>query len=376
MFFHYAKFSLFHILTCVAIVSVFLGNQWIVWGYLLITGFIVLGDTFMGDDTESPKYSSPWILTAQLYLALPLLILLFLASMWQVNDLDKFGIGTTLTQLTGYDFIQAREQTQLWQYTIGVFFVGLMVSTVGTITGHELVHRTWNKTSLVIGRWLLAFSFDANFSVEHVYGHHRHVATKNDPATAPRGRNVYKHILVSSYSGNISAWNIEKARLKSKSLALISIHNICIRGYLMSLSLIAFSYLLAGLAGLAFFILSGIWAKCMLEIVNYMEHYGLQRVPKKRVEPKHSWNTNRRISSWAMFNLSRHSHHHANANIPFHKLSPYQSSPKMISGYLSTIIITLIPPLWFKMMESRLASWDKDYANDEERALIAQQQNS
>jgi fatty acid desaturase len=374
MFFHYAKFSLFHLLTCVTIVSVLLGHQWIVWGYIAITSFIVLGDTFTGDDIKSPEYRFPWILTAQLYLALPLLIALFLVSMWQVGKFDHFGIGSILSQLTGYEFLQAREQTQWWQYAIGVFFVGLMIATIGTITGHELVHRTWSKTSLVIGRWLLAFSFDANFSVEHVYGHHRHVATKDDPATAPRGRNVYTHIVLSSFYGNISAWNIEKARLKSKKLGLISIHNICIRGYLMSLCLVIASYLLAGPAGLAFFTLSGIWAKCMLEIVNYMEHYGLQRVPKKRVEPKHSWNTNRRISSWALFNLSRHSHHHANANIPFHNLSPYQSSPKMISGYLSTIIITLIPPLWFKMMQSRLADWDNHYANDQERALIAQQQ--
>lgn len=373
-FLHYAKFSLFHVLTLFTIVAVFMGQNWIIWGYITITAFIILGDVCLGDDRETPEYQYPWILTLQLYAALPLLIILFLVSMWHFSETDVFAIGAYFSQLSGYDFLQAKETTLWWQYFIGVFFVGLMMSTVGTITAHELVHRTWSNTSVTIGRWLMAFSFDANFSVEHVYGHHRYVSTQEDPATAPRGRNVYQHIVISSYLGNISAWNIEKARLKSKKHSTFSYHNVCIRGYLMSLCLLLIAYVIGGLLGLLFFTLAGVWSKCLLEIVNYMEHYGLQRVPKKRVEPKHSWNTNKRISSWAMFNLSRHSHHHANANVPFHKLSPYESSPEMISGYLATITLTLIPPLWFKLMAPKLAHWDQHYANQQERDLIKQQQ--
>lgn len=91
---------------------------------------------------------------------------------------------------------------------------GLMVGMVGTITGHELTHRTWDPISMFVGRWLLAFSFDSNFAIEHVYGHHRYVSTRENPATAPRVRNVYAHILISTLRGNISAWNIEKERLQ------------------------------------------------------------------------------------------------------------------------------------------------------------------
>ena len=90
---------------------------------------------------------------------------------------------------------------------------GLMIGMVGTIPAHELTHRTWDRVSMLIGRWLLAFSFDTVFSIEHVYGHHRYVSTEEDPATAPRGRNVYAHIVASTVKGNVSAWHIERRRL-------------------------------------------------------------------------------------------------------------------------------------------------------------------
>lgn len=369
---HYAKFSLFHMLTLTTVAAMLLGNDWIPLAYLFITAFIVLGDAFLGDDTTTPDYRYPGLLTFQLYLALPLLILLMFVSLWAVSDVDHFGLGRQLSDIAGYDLLASRQLTEDWHFVIAIFFIGLMVSTVGTVTGHELVHRTWDSTSVTIGRWLLAFSFDANFSVEHVYGHHKHVATSVDPATAPRGRSVYRHIILSTIKGNISAWNIEKQRLLRKKHRLLSFHNVCLRGYGMSLILLGLAFWMAGLTGLLFFTACGLWAKVMLEMTNYMEHYGLVRTAKSRVEPRHSWNTNRRISSWAMFNLSRHSHHHAHGQLPFHKLQPYPQAPQMFSGYLSTLLVTLVPPLWYKMMAPRLAYWDEHLASPEERRIVAE----
>lgn len=369
---HYLKFSLFHILTLLSIVAIAMGSDWIVWGYLFVSLFIILGDMFLGNDESTPAYPSQVVLNLQLYLALPLLLALVLVSLWSVSSQDHFGLGSQFSVWFEYDFLASREQTALWQHVVSVFFVGLMISTVGTVTGHELVHRTWSNASMLTGRWLLAFSLDANFSIEHVFGHHRHVATDCDPASAPRGRNVYAHILISTIKGNISAWHIEAKRLKGKKLALMSYHNVCIRGYLMSLVLVCLAYLIAGVPGFIFFVASAIWAKCMLEIVNYVEHYGLVRVPGKRVEPRHSWNTNRKISSWALFNLSRHSHHHARSQTPYHKLNPYPQAPEMVTGYLASVFLALIPPLWFFLMSPRLTQWDKDYATDEERAIVEQ----
>ena len=119
----------------------------------------------------------------------------------------------------------------------------------------------------------MALSFDANFSIEHVYGHHRYVATSQDPATAPRGRNVYHHIISSSIGGYRSSWRIETQRLERKSQSIISWHNQCLRGYAMSIVWMILAYAIAGVAGVVFFIGVGIVGKSMLEIVNYMEHY-------------------------------------------------------------------------------------------------------
>jgi alkane 1-monooxygenase len=116
-------------------------------------------------------------------------------------------------------------------------------------------------------------------------------------------------------------------------------------------------------------------AKLILEIVNYMEHYGLVRDPKQPVKPKHSWNSNRKVSCWAMFNLPRHSHHHAQGAVPFEKLQAMEDAPVMISGYISTIGIVLVPPLWFKLMQPKLAHWDAHFANEQELAILKRQAN-
>ena len=96
------------------------------------------------------------------------------------------------------------------------------------------------------------------------------------------------------------------------------------------------------------------------------------RNPKVPVQPRHSWNTNKRISSWAMFNLTRHSHHHADGNVPYQDLRPYEDAPMMINGYLTTILVTLIPPLWHYLMVPKVLAWDEKYASKEELILAKQ----
>ena len=103
-----------------------------------------------------------------------------------------------------------------------------------------------------------------------------------------------------------------------------------------------------------------------------MEHYGLVRDPADDVQPYHSWNTNRRMSSWTMFNLTRHSHHHAKGEVPYHKLRPYPDAPMMLGGYLTTIIVALVPPLWHRLMTPRVLEWDKRYASPRELVLAAE----
>ncbi|MYM28548.1 alkane 1-monooxygenase [Duganella sp. CY15W] len=369
---HYLKYFLFHMIGLCALASIVAGGSSIPLGLVAILGLYLLGDAIGGDDVSTPTFRHPGILTFQLWLALPLLALIVFASVWSVCTADVLGFGARVTQLTGYDVLAARTATSMPQHLAGIVLTGLMIGMIGTITAHELTHRTWDPVSMLIGRWLLAFSFDTTFAIEHVYGHHRYVSTRDDPATAPRGRNVYLHVLISTIRGNASAWLIEQKRLQREGRSVVSPRNAFIRGHLMSVVLVAAAWSAGGLAAAGYFVLCGLAGKALLEIVNYMEHYGIVRDPATPVQPRHSWNTNRRLSSWTMFNLTRHSHHHAQGEVAYQDLKPFQHAPMMVSGYLTTIVVAMIPPLWHRLMTPKVLAWDRDFATPAERQLAAE----
>ncbi len=358
---HYLKFCVFQLLTVPFFIGISLGGWWMALGLGCLLLVIVGGDLLSGDDHTEPHYRHPWILNGLLYSSLPLICLVFFMVMWSVSNQDWLGYGQWLHSWTGYDALAARTLNQWWHYVPLCFGAALLVSMVGTIPAHELTHRTSKPLAMLTGRWLLAFSWDTSFSIEHVYGHHRYVGTPRDPATAPRGRNVYAHILHSTLAGNLSAWKLEQQRLRRQQQKVLGIHNRFLRGIAMSLSLSGLAYILAGWQGLLMFSLSALFAKAALEVVNYIEHYGIERPINQPVKPYHSWNSTKKISSWASFNLTRHSHHHARAQLPFYQLKPYPDAPDLPTGYLGSMLLALIPPLWFRMMAPKLKRWDQLY---------------
>lgn len=369
--FDYAKYFLFHVIGLFAAGVITLGGSTVTVGVVTILVLYVIGDGVLGDDKSTPRFRYPQILTMQLWLALPLLALILFTSVWTMCPGDPLGFGAWVTSWSGYDIIASREATTFGQHVWAWLGTGLMIGLVGTIPAHELTHRTWDPISMGVGRWLLAPSFDTIFAIEHVYGHHRYVSTLDDPATAPRGRNVYAHIVISTIRGNVSAWHIERRRLEKRRLPVLSWHNMFLRGHAMSVLLVAGAFAMGGWKAALYFIACALWGKALLEIVNYMEHYGIVRNPATPVQPRHSWNTNRRVSSWTMFNLTRHSHHHAQGEVPYQDLRPYEQAPMMLSGYLTTIIVALVPPLWHSIMTPKVLAWDRDFATDEERKLAA-----
>jgi len=167
----------------------------------------------------------------------------------------------------------------------------------------------------------------------------------------------------------VSAWRIEAHRLHKRRLPVVSWHNRFLTGHAMSAALVGAAWWMGGLWAAAYFIACGLWGKALLEIVNYMEHYGMGRDPSVPVQPRHSWNTNKRLSSWTMFYLTRHAHHHAQGEVPFQDLRPMADAPMMIGGYLTTIMITRIPPLWHRLMIPKLRHWDAHFASPREREL-------
>jgi alkane 1-monooxygenase len=368
----YLRHLLFHAVGVVMAVALVAGGGWITTALLGLVAFFVIGDALVGDDLSTPHCTHPGWLTVQLWLALPLLLCIVFIAIWSASPGDPLGFGAAVNALTGYDALAAREATRGLHWVSAVFLTGLMIGTIGTIVAHELIHRAWDPVSLAVGRCLLAFSFDTAFAIEHVHGHHRSVCTPADPATAPRGRSAWTHIAVSTWQGQRSAWHIECARLRRRGQRVLSRHNAMLSGALLSATLVAGAWALGGGAAALFFVLAGLWGKALLEVVNYMEHYGLVRDPAEPVQPRHSWNTNRALSCWALFNLPRHAHHHTRGALPFQALQPMPQAPALLGGYMSTILVALVPPLWHHLMTPRLLQWDAQHANATERELARQ----
>lgn len=242
----------------------------------------------------------------------------------------------------------------LWYEHIGLLLnVGLILGTSGINVAHELGHRKekWHHWM----SWLLLLpSHYLHFFIEHNKGHHRYIATTEDPATARKDEPIYSFWLRSIKDSYLHAWTIEKEKLSLQHKNFWGPHNLmlwfisCSIAYILLFALVfnlyvAFMVSIAGVIGLLF-----------LESVNYIEHYGLLR---KSTEPVHeglSWDADQPLGRIFLYELTRHADHHTNASKPYQTLQASHHSPKMAFGYPASIILALIPGLWFKIMNPRL----------------------
>jgi hypothetical protein len=369
MQFRHLQYASMNLLLVFNLVTMLLGGWWLWAGF--IAAFLLASVVDEAAGEEKTVDSGPQaFLDAMLFLSLPLLFLNSVALAIVVGA-SPTGIWGSALSRVGVD-LAAVQAASTWPMLLGALTgMGLYIGSAGTNVAHELVHRTHSRSALLTGRWLLAFSFDTTFSIEHVHGHHRHIATSQDPATAQRGENALSFFLRSTTNGNISAARIEAERLARKSLPLWSFHNRIITGQLMSLALLVIAYVIGDWLAVAAAIFAGIHGKLYLELVNYIEHYGLVRVPGARVEARHSWNTYKAVSSALLYNLPRHSHHHMFAAKPFWTLEAEAGGPEYPHGYMTMILLSLAPPLWRSKVHPLLEEWDRTQANDAERAILA-----
>ena len=250
----------------------------------------------------------------------------------------------------------------LWRVGQGVTLaegIGLAVS-LGMLTGggginvaHELMHRR-SKVDRAIAEVLMASVTYTWFCVEHVLGHHRHVATPADSASARLGESVYAFFPRTIVGGLASAWVLEGERTRRRGIGALSLQNRRLRYALGLLAIYGAVAAAVGPAGVLFFAGQSLVAVLLLECVNYVEHYGLERQQVggrlERVQPHHSWNTTFRFTNWFLFNLQRHADHHAWAARPYHQLRPCTEAPQLPLGYPAMILMALVPPLYLRVM--------------------------
>lgn len=175
----YVRYLLMTGVILTTIAGIAMGGIGLWLGFVLTLILVVGGDAVTGSDLTEPDYRKGWVLDFLLYLTLPLLLVLLAIFAWMLGaaGTDWLGMGAAVHSLTGWDMQAARAATNGWHILGGVLSTGLMVALGGTNVGHELTHRTWDKSAMIFGRWMLAMSADASFAIEHVYGHHLHVAT-------------------------------------------------------------------------------------------------------------------------------------------------------------------------------------------------------
>ncbi len=241
--------------------------------------------------------------------------------------------------------------------------LGVLCGILGINVGHELGHRT-NRFEHFLGEILLLTSLETHFLPYHNSGHHYNVATPNDPATARKDEWLFLFWFRSQIGSYIQAWKIEAKRLKKNSRNFFSISNKMLIYTFAQIIVLTTIYKIFNLDTMLAFMLASLVGILMLETVNYIEHYGLQRNRKEngnyeRVQPHHSWNSDHIVGRTILFELSRHSDHHYKASKHYHLLDSTADSPQMITGYPGMMLLALIPPLWFKIMNKQLESFNR-----------------
>lgn len=356
-----------------SILGISRGSEW-VWLGAALMGALVVADTLFpvlrngtGKDAKGRWLGSPWFLNSVLYSVLPIYILQQVALAWRVHSWVT-GIPAGETEFWGLPIATA---TSNWELAGAVLSAGIWQG-MGIVYGHELSHtKGW---SFVLSRWIMSLSGSANFSLAHILNHHIDLADSADAASAPRGRSLYAHFILSHVGQSAFVARAEHRRLESLGRATISLRNRWIRGYLMSIPSVALFAVAGGWAGLG--ILAVIWviSNFELEMLNYIEHYGLIRVPGQPVEDRHSWNNNTVLTSIFFIEISLHGDHHVRGETRFWELLPTKA-PSYGLGYVTLLLIALVPPVWHAFMRSRLVAWERDFATPGERA-IAQEHNA
>ena len=369
----YIKYYIPALTGILAIIFFSMGHNYPVYFCIAWSLFVIIGDHVLPRDMEAQQFSYPAILNFSIYINLPILFsLIFLVvSIFGNNSSNSYIV--EFYSIFDIDFIQIKDSFTPIDKIALIVQTTLFIGILGTVPGHELTHRKQNKFDMFMGNWLLAFSWDCTFAIEHVYGHHKDVCLDEDPASAKRGENIYLFILRATYNEQISGWKIETERLKRRKLNFFSTHNGMIIGYLRSLIITASTFIFGGLIGMLYFLLCAFLAKSFLESINYIEHYGLVRERGKEVNMRHAWNSNHLLSSIYLCNVTRHSDHHKSANLNFWELNPYhKNAPLLPYGYLSMLYLVLITPfLYKKVMHKELIHWDKNHANEYERNYVA-----
>ncbi|KVF19888.1 alkane 1-monooxygenase [Burkholderia cepacia] len=313
------------------------------FGPLFAFGVIPILDTLIGDDRDNPPEAVVPHLEREryyrliVYLATLVEYVAFFACVWIVGT----------HALAWYDYVG--------------FALSLGAATgISINTAHELGHKT-DRFERWLAKITLAPVAYGHFYVEHNRGHHVRVATAEDPASARYGESFWA-FLPRTVTGSIrSAWRLEKARLERLGHSPWTWRNEVLHAWAMTVVVWGIAIVLAGKVVIPFLVIQAVYGASLLEVVNYVEHYGLGRrkLPNGRYErctPQHSWNSNHVVTNLFLYQLQRHADHHANPTRSYQALRHFDDSPQLPAGYATMILFAYVPPLWYRVMNPRVVA--------------------
>lgn len=245
-----------------------------------------------------------------------------------------------------------------WFAQLGLAFTIGAVGGIGIANAHELGHKK-PKHERWLAKLVLAQSCYGHFYVEHNRGHHARVATPEDPASSRLGESFWAFLPRTVVGSLGSAWRLEKARLANRGSGPWTLRNDVLNAWAMSIVLLGGLVVAFGPAVVPFLVVQAVFGFSLLEVVNYLEHYGLarRRVSDSRYErctPQHSWNSNHLASNVFLYHLERHSDHHANPTRRYQALRHFDESPQLPAGYGGMIVLAYLSPLWRRVMDRRV----------------------
>ncbi len=316
------------------------GSNLVWWiGPVVLYGAIPVLDHLIGTDRANPPEAAVAQLSADRYYRR--LLLVFLVAQYAALLLGAWVFASM--QLS-------------WVGMIGLTLTIGIVSGGGINAAHELGHQ---RGGALLAKLALAPAAYGHFLVEHNRGHHVRVATPEDPASARLGESYWRFLPRTVIGSLRSAWALEKARLAREKLPALHYRNELLQAWSMSVVLFAVLTVVLGWAVLPFLLLQAIYGASLLETVNYIEHYGLLRQRDsngryQRCKPEHSWNSNHLVTNLMLYQLQRHSDHHAHPTRPYQALRHFEDSPQLPAGYAALVPIAYLTPLWYRLMDRRV----------------------
>ncbi len=367
-FFVNTRYLIVPIMTLLTIYGIFIGGAYS-WLGVIFFGINILLDTLTKNihlradfDKSGNSYGVKSFQYSVMYLMLPIFIILQAVLAFRLYQY------TTATPIENGIFFGFNYQIGLTKFDlIGSTLSAALWAGLGIIYGHELSHN--KKEGFLVSRLLMALSGASHFTYAHVYNHHLDLGHEDDPATAPRGRNVYAHAWLSHMGQSKFSFDLEQKKLKKKNKSFFSYENKWILGYLYSLPSIILFVWSGGFLGIITLLTIWSLSNFLLEALNFMGHYGLIRKDGP-VSHRHSWDNDSVFTSWFFIEIGRQCDHHVRGETYFWELDDV-GGPNYGIGYFSLFVLTLVPPVFRNFVRQHLDKWDKDYATKEERDIAA-----